>query len=349
MPHSDQASRAAVGSLTILAGKRERGKSLWVYALAAALSHRSEDEGGPLTSLLLVGEDPWESVAVPRLKAAEADLDRVRLGQVEDGKGSQGRPPVGATCASPTSSRSCASCSATRAPSSWSSTPWRRTVRTNMPAWGDQMVQQVLIPLQEMAEDEQVAIVIVTHPSKRAGTGDLLSQIKGAGSITDTARSVLWLARDPLDPKGKEGSQRVLMPIKRSLDHEVRPRRYKIVSVHVPGYGKRQARLEFVEETDIRESDLSGPGPAPTKRLEAEAFLRGLLASGPVPATAAKQTAMQAGITEATLNNTKAKLHIHSDEDGYEGGWLWRLPASDDGRDGDGNASEDPLVPPKTA
>jgi hypothetical protein len=59
---------------------------------------------------------------------------------------------------------------------------------------------------------------------------------------------------------------------------------------------------------------------------EAEAFLNGLLADGPVPSKTVASEAEEVGLASATLRRAKANLGIKSYKDGMEGGWFCALP-----------------------
>ena len=71
------------GELTLLAGRPGCGKTTLALALAANLSRGGKwptrDKSKPATTIFWTAEDSIEKTIVPRLKACEADLDRIRF------------------------------------------------------------------------------------------------------------------------------------------------------------------------------------------------------------------------------------------------------------------------------
>jgi hypothetical protein len=74
--------RIPLGAITVLAGDPGLGKSSLSIDLAARLS-RGVLGGKPGNVLMLTAEDPLAQVVRPRLEAAGADLDRIRVGSIE--------------------------------------------------------------------------------------------------------------------------------------------------------------------------------------------------------------------------------------------------------------------------
>jgi hypothetical protein len=73
-------ARIAIGTLALLAGREGLGKSILAYTLAAMITRGKlpgEHFGKPKAVLVAATEDPWEQTIVPRLIAADADLERV--------------------------------------------------------------------------------------------------------------------------------------------------------------------------------------------------------------------------------------------------------------------------------
>lgn len=57
----------------------------------------------------------------------------------------------------------------------------------------------------------------------------------------------------------------------------------------------------------------------------AKAFLRELLANGPMPASEAEEAAKANGIKERTLDRARQELGVKSGKDGDQGAWTWTL------------------------
>ena len=63
---------------------------------------------------------------------------------------------------------------------------------------------------------------------------------------------------------------------------------------------------------------------------EAAAFLRELLADGPLPARKVFEEAKKAGIGEITLRRAKAREGVVAHKVGFQGAaqWLWSIPST---------------------
>jgi hypothetical protein len=73
-------ARIALGTLALLAGREGLGKSILSYTIAAMITRGAlpgEFYGTPKSVLVAAAEDSWSQTIVPRLIAADADLDRV--------------------------------------------------------------------------------------------------------------------------------------------------------------------------------------------------------------------------------------------------------------------------------
>jgi AAA domain len=73
-------ARIALGTLALLAGREGLGKSILSYTIAAMITRGmlpGEFYGEPKSVLVAAAEDSWSQTIVPRLIAADADLDRV--------------------------------------------------------------------------------------------------------------------------------------------------------------------------------------------------------------------------------------------------------------------------------
>jgi hypothetical protein len=77
----------------------------------------------------------------------------------------------------------------------------------------------------------------------------------------------------------------------------------------------------------LRQPARDDDGEAPA-REEGEAFLRELLAQGPVPAKQVKAEAREAGIAERTLDRARQAIGAKTRRDGFGPGsrYVWELP-----------------------
>jgi len=165
---------------------------------------------------------------------------------------------------------------------------------------------EALAPLQRLAIDHGIGVVVVHHTNQRdpLGVPDHLHTVSGTTGTIGVADAVLLLqrARTP----GKAGG--TLHITSRDLPEGVYTLEFHNGVWAVQG-----------------ERGTPKPGPAPTALTEAQAFLRSLLTDGPRQATAVQKEAEAAGISEATLRRAKEDLGIKPKKQGKE--WYWSLPA----------------------
>jgi hypothetical protein len=195
----------------------------------------------------------------------------------------------------------------------------------------DQDVRRSLVHLKGLAERTGIAIIAVRHLRKASAENALY---RGGGSIgiIGAARAGLLVAADPDDPSGK---QRVLATTKSNLAPEPAALIFSIDTTS----GGTLPSVVWHGESVHRAGDLLKASPEPRERGargEAEAFLRDLLAVGPVSAIEVRAEARAADIAPRTLERAKVRLRVRSVRpDGFTGPWAWVLPdphvARDDG------------------
>jgi DNA repair protein RadA/Sms len=167
-------------------------------------------------------------------------------------------------------------------------------------------VRSVMGELQQIAQNEEVTLVIVHHIRKGAD-GDDWERVIGSGDFYNAVRSALFVHTN------NEGA--------------------KIVSHAKSQYGKKGATRCFAIAEGIlwgEEYDETGD-VRPTrgrKREEAKAALRGLLTEGSLPATVAMARMFELGYAEASVNRAKPGLVrsvLRYDSVTKERGWHWEL------------------------
>ena len=72
--------------------------------------------------------------------------------------------------------------------------------------------------------------------------------------------------------------------------------------------------------------DREKPGPDPETRKLAEAWLRDLLANGPMPSKRIVEEGKSAGYSRSTLHRAKDTLKIKPYREHFGGAWSWKLP-----------------------
>jgi hypothetical protein len=209
-----ETGRIPLRGQTVVAGEKGLGKSIYTNAyLPAQLTRGKLDgelHGKPVDVLVASAEDDWRAVVKPRLQAHGADLDRVHRLEVRDEAGEmlltlpddvplvedaiallreQGRT-VGALVIDPISA----------------------FLSEATDSHKDASVRRAIAPLAVMADRQDIAVVVVAHLTKDESKR-LISRVSGSMAFVNAARSVLGYARDPGDPDGEQGAQRVLVHV----------------------------------------------------------------------------------------------------------------------------------------
>ena len=201
--------RVPLGAVTVIAGQQGLGKSTTTIELAARLTRGElpgDLAGRPSSVLLVTLEDHLSSVVKPRLLAAGADVDRVPIVTVKvDGLDDLVTLPDDISAIEERVREHDARLLIVD--------PIVAALSGNIDAYRDHEVRRAFAPLAQLAERCDLAVVAVMHLTK-AQTGDLLGRVSGSVAFTAAARSVLAFARDPDDPGGDTGDNRVIVHVK---------------------------------------------------------------------------------------------------------------------------------------
>jgi hypothetical protein len=265
-------------TVTLLAGREGTGKSQLSALLTADLTRGRLDGhlyGQPADVIIATLEDPAASVAVPRLIATGADLERVHFLQLG---GDQTEPlaipddlaaierPVGQVDAR-----------------LLIVDPLVATLPDKINGHRDQHVRRALAPLADMAERLGLAVLVVLHFNKAAGS-DALLRVGGSIAFVAAARSVLAFGYDPEDPDGEQGDRRVLAQPKSNFGPKQRAIRYEVEEHDFDRKGEKisTSRLAFVGECDITAAEFfaSHDPDKRSKEDDARDWLIGHLAGG---------------------------------------------------------------------
>jgi hypothetical protein len=241
-----------LGAITGLGGEPGLGKSALTAFFAAAGSRGRY--GSPWSSLFISAEDSAERVIKPRLMALDADLARVAFFAITDEHGPRVptfpedlprlRDAIEQTQAQ------LVVCD-----------PLNAFLDGDVDSHKDQSIRRVLAPLALLAEELQIAVVVVLHTRKEAG-GPAVYRLGGSVGYGGAARSVLGFGRNPDDPNGETGAERILAHVKCNWG-QLAP---TLVYRHEPALvieGDLEIdthRLVYVSETDIDPSRVfDGP------------------------------------------------------------------------------------------
>jgi hypothetical protein len=311
--------RIPFGALTILSGNPGLGKSLFTVWLAAKLT-RGELDGGVQGSVLLSSaEDPRGNVVVPRLRAANAAMERIHF--VEINRDGLQTPPL-----LPGDAAELGRQMEVEQARLLVLDPLMAHLALGINSWKDQEIRLGLLPLKAVAERTGAAVVVVAHLNKGI-SNDPLHRLGGSIGLPAAARSVLLLGRDPDDADGVEGVRRVLAHVKTNMGAKAASVRFRIEDVALESGSA--GRIVPAGYSSYSGEDLLRDETPPSRGSKLPAaieFLLVRLAAGARPVRELRKEAAAATISTTTLERAKNELRISSQKSDFGGGWLWSLP-----------------------
>lgn len=314
--------RIQLGALNLLVGIGGLNKSTATARLAADASTGRLDgdlSDVPATTLLASAEDDTETVTVPRLVAAGADLDRIVIPDeplvLPDDVDRLGRLV------------------AAEAVDLLVVDPLVAFLDGATDSHNDASVRQALAALRPLTEDHELTTLAVLHLNKSRAR-DVYTRISGSAGFFNASRSVIAMTADPRDRD--DDLARVLWHEKANAGPKARPQACAVVPVDVDatdGEAVPTIRLdlgEWLDGLDIGDALDPSDDREPSKAERAAGLLRSLLADGPRRRSDIEQAATGDGIGWRTVEAAKADLNVESrqiPEPGRRGAgpsW-WRL------------------------
>jgi hypothetical protein len=328
-------------ALSEIVGDPGLGKSTMMISIVARTTRglRVDDdtqpvEGGPGDVVLLATEDDLDSVILPRLIAAGADLARVHpISGVTLGDGTQ------RSFLFPDDLPLLKELITQHTAALVGVDPLSAFLSSRHDPNNDVDIRRVLTPVAMLAEETGAAILSLRHPNKNNGASAVY---RGGGSIafTAAARSALVVGQHP-----DEDGVNVLAHSKVNLVPGGKAIRYSLESCQVTVYGQEGLAVETgqpvikwggaveltADQIITRPDHQKGPrtsAPVKTKKQLAMEYLPKVLAKGgrPVQELEAHWAAM--GHSKQTLDDAKKVLGIKSTQQGRgkKRGWIWELP-----------------------
>jgi AAA domain len=320
--------------LTLLAGAGGLGKSTFAMRLAADLSRGKLLENEPGTTLIITTEDTAEEILRPRALAAGADLERIVHYRVPLDEGGMLVLPGDFEELERIIDESGAQLVVID--------PILGTLDVALDSHKDQHVRAVLGRLARIAEERELAIVLVAHVNK-ASSRDAYIRVSGSVALYNAARSVVLVTADPENPDSTEPGDtssvlRIVSQHKANYSRRVAPRRYEIWAIVLDELDDRGRQLEssamvYVEDAAgidladlLAEAGLSPNGSQPKTSRAAE-LLADWLADGEWhDSDGLKKLIGAQGISERTLQRAANDLGVETDWRGYPASTWWRLP-----------------------
>jgi hypothetical protein len=319
--------RLARGKLTILDGDPGVGKSHVTLDLAARLSwgqpwpDGAPSRIGPANTIVLNGEDGAQDTVRERLRLLGADLERVYI--LPPG------PELGQAVGFPAQAYRLGATIAQFQASLVVIDPIVSFLSEGISTGNDQSVRRALLPLAQVAEQHDCAILMVRHLNK---SGSRRSLYRGGGSIGIIGMCRCgWLIAE--EPGGAPPQQRYVLaqtknnlgPIQPSVAYELKKQEKED-----GGLGA----LTWLGTSPLSADQLLGrfePAKRPAPRAQASDFLNEFLAQGPRTSREIWEAAQPLGLTERTLSRAKQLLCVRSVRVWADGKRLsyWLLPTQE--------------------
>ncbi len=307
--------RIPLGAVTVLDGDPGSGKSTITLDIAARVTTGRPMPGcdtatvDPAGVVIVQGEDMAAQTVLPNLRAAGADLTKIRLLDRSQFTESPLRLPHDI----PVIEQAVVEVQA----KFLAIDPFNAFHAGNSNS--DSAVRKALGPLSVFAERRDLANVIARHMGK-AGRSNPLYAGLGSIGIIGVARSGLMVLADPAS---EDKHQHVLAQSKGSLAAAA-SLSYRTIKRHDGTLG-----VEWLGTSQYSAADLMGGVADDNSAVaEAEYVLYSILVVGPVPARECIKLAGEAGVCERTLKRAKKRMGVHSwkESSGKDCRWLWELP-----------------------
>jgi putative DNA primase/helicase len=184
-------------------------------------------------------------------------------------------------------------------------------------------VRAALLPLEQFAEEFNVAVLAISHPPKSPST-KALNFIAGSGAFTHAPRLTFMVIEDPEAP-----GRNLLLAVKNNLGPKADGLGYSIVSAFVgPEQNILTSRIEWDSKPVYMTADEALVATAEKSKAkargEAEDFLRKKMEPGQsYPAADIEKEALAAGISNRTLRRAGKELGLKKSRNGFRGKMWW--------------------------
>lgn len=333
--------RFSRGALTIITGLPGLSKSLLTIDITARITTGGKWPDGTGSAhkggVLMFGtEDDPERIVVPRLMAAGADLNLVRIVEGAEDRRQEWLAPISIDRDLQLVREQLDSFPECRAIIFDPLTQFIEAEENS-----NAQTRAALAPLVTLAQERGITVLAVMHLNKKSDAM-AVQRIAGASSYGQIARHILFVGNDPDDTATGVDKRRAMIVAKNSYGPMNVGQLYRVITRQgdVPG-------IEWCAGTVEMDAEKLNPKPSGVsreheeQRSEAVDALRDILHAGPVGA-ADVQTAMEAqGYSRRMLAHACKVLNITKqptlDDRGRRKGWVWALPgrASQDATSGD--------------
>jgi len=313
-----------LGKITILAGDPGMGKSTIAIDLVSRISQGTFLPSGARTisgtCLIASAEDAPEDTITPRLIASQANLKRVGIMREVKIDGEDHYLSF------PRDLSRLRDAVVSKGARILVIDPLNAFLEKGTDTYKDQDIRLILAPLESIAEETGVSILIVAHLNKKEDSSALY-RVGGSIGFIGAARSVLAVGTSQKD------NIRVLYSLKSNLAKRAPSLAYEMKQVRK----ERQNPTDWLGEDKIISNTirwrgevdfdpLKGPMSVNDQRkieMEAESFLHQMITDSEVDTDDLFREARQAGLSRAQLNAVKTKVGIRSRRKNGKWWWSW--------------------------
>jgi hypothetical protein len=306
-------------------GASAEGKSPVTLDIAARASaglpwpDGTENELGPRSVILLCAEDDWSDTVIPRLKLAGADLNNIYRFFVKQ-KDMETSPSLDSDCLRLEKQiREIGNIALTVIDPI---TNYLGKAKMNLEA----DVRGVLMPLSDVARNNDCAIVTVGHLNKRDKDTAVSQRLMGAAAFGGVARDTFYFGNDPDD------ADKYAHVMAESRNKSVPKLKYRTESVKVEWGGKSSdvIRVKWlgVSHADIDEVVNAPKAQEKSTMDKAVALVTGMLRSGAKRRVDIEQALKENGINTEKLTFDRLKKRCTAKSrtiPGKSAGWEWYL------------------------
>lgn len=311
--------RIAIGKVTLFTGDPGLGKSFVSLDIAARVStgtawpDRRDEQREPASVVLMSGEDALADTIRPRLENAHADLKKIH--SVTGVHHAERKDELDVFSLE----RDVRHLEAmlTRIPDCRLVVidPVNAFLGSKVDAHKDADVRRVIAPLATVATKHNVALLLIAHLNKSEKKTAIYRSMGSIG-FAAAARAVWLIVRDKDDP-----TKRLMLQVKNNLAPNPGGLAFHISDPGLVAWSATPVAISADEA-------LSPDKPkAHTARDDAKAFLKEILAGGPVRSDEVLEQAKHAGVSERTLKRAKNDLGVraHYIVKDSERAWYWNL------------------------
>lgn len=312
-----------LGKITVLAGDPGMGKSTMALDIVSRVSNgtflpRSDSRTVAGHCLIASAEDAAADTIVPRLIAAKANLKKIsviREVRIDDEHH---------YLSLPRDLNRLKKLVVRKGARMLIIDPLNAFLEKGTDTYKDQDIRLVLAPLEALAEETGVAILIIAHLNKKEDSSTLY-RVGGSIGFIGAARSVLAVSRTQKDV-------RVLYSLKSNLAKSPPSLAYDIKQIK-----REKEKEEWKGEKTVHSSTVKWIGQIqfdPNQRRttdssksegEAEDFLRQILVDSELPTDDIFEEGKKAGIGKSQLMHIKTEMGLKISH--KKGRWYWALPS----------------------